>query len=162
MFGKLTDYTQNGQQITLHYEKQDVILHVLTSQIINVFVPYAHKDHRSKAIEGNKEQTTEYSLTDSGEGLTLKTADIICKIDKDGNLDFYDKEENLLCADYRGQRIPRFQLQESYIEFIKQEGHQLDADGLKNYKVQCIKKLDEGDCIYGLGDKTGVLNKRYY
>ena len=68
----------------------------------------------------------------------------------------------MLCADYRGNRIARFQLQDSFIEFIKQEGHDVDMAGSMDYPVQSVKVLDQDDCIYGLGDKTGVLNKRYY
>jgi len=43
MFGKLLDYSPEGQLITLRYEKQTAYLHVLTDKIINVFVPYASK-----------------------------------------------------------------------------------------------------------------------
>ena len=32
----------------------------------------------------------------------------------------------------------------------------------EDYKVQEVRCLEDADCIYGLGDKTGFLNKRYY
>ncbi len=167
MFGKLLSYEQTNQLITLHYEEKDVTLHVLTPEIINVFIPLYTKEHRSKAIEGKKEQPAPFRIKDGciengNEYVMLTTSALICKIYDDFMIDFYDKAGNLLCADYRGRRIPRFELQESFIEFIKQEGHDVDMTGSQNYAVQCIKQLDAGDCIYGLGDKTGVLNKRYY
>ena len=174
MFGKLLNYTQNGQIVALHYEEQTAYLHVLTDQIINVFVPCYTQDHRSKAIEGDKERDVSYTLeeirpdagscnTDSAyNSLVLTTPALCCRIYDDFKLDFYDKEDRLLCADYRGSRIPRFTLQESFIEFIRQEGHEVDLTGNTDYPVQCVKVLDAGDCIYGLGDKTGVLNKRHY
>lgn len=187
MFGKLLDYSQDGQIVTLRYEKQCAYLHVLTDEIINVFVPYATREHRSKAIEGNKEQKVAFTvekadkssaangrlttgvcltangcLTTDGCGVMLTTSALICCIFDDFKLDFYDRDGNLLCADYRGKRIPRFTLQESFIEFIKKEGHDVDLSGSTDYPVQCVKVLDQGDCIYGLGDKTGPLNKRSY
>lgn len=187
MFGKLLDYSQDGQIVTLRYEKQCAYLHVLTDEIINVFVPYATREHRSKAIEGNKEQKVAFTVEKAdkssaangrlttGGGLTangclttdgckvmLTTPALICCIFDDFKLDFYDRDGNLLCADYRGKRIPRFTLQESFIEFIKKEGHDVDLSGSTDYPVQCVKVLDQGDCIYGLGDKTGPLNKRSY
>ena len=173
MFGKLLDYTQEGQTITLHYKNRDVCLHVLTDRIINVFVPYYTKDHRSKAIEGNKEQRVTYTLEENKSGgpatdeslvckVMLTTPSLVCRIYDDFKLDFYDRDGSLLCADYRGNRVPRFTLQQSFIEFIKQEGHEVDQSGSTDYHVQCVKVLDEDDCIYGLGDKTGPLNKRFY
>ena len=170
MFGKLLDYTQEGQTITLHYEKQTAYLHVLTDRIINVFVPYYTKEHRSKAIEGNKEQEVSFTLQQilpqpdlSADGyIMLTTSFISCRIYDDFKLDFYDNDGNLLCADYRGSRIPRFTLSESLIELIRQEGHEVDLRTGADHPVQCVKVLNKADCIYGLGDKTGVLNKRHY
>lgn len=177
MFGKLLDCTQDGQVITLHYEKRTAYLHLLTDAIINVFVPYYTKDHRSKAIEGEKEQEVSFTLKKitheeshigadnchhAGGYFMLTTNALSCRIYDDFKLDFYDKDGSLLCADYRGSRIPRFTLSEYFIEFIKQEGHDVDLSGGVDYPVQCVKMLDKGDCIYGLGDKTGPLNKRYY
>lgn len=62
MYGKLAGYEKNGQLVTIHYEKQDMTLHVLTPEIINVFVPFYTKEHRSKAIEGNKELPTTFRI----------------------------------------------------------------------------------------------------
>ena len=173
MFGKLSNYTQKGQSITLHYENGDVCLHILTDRIINVFVPYYTKDHRSKAIEGDKEKCVSYTLEENicdGPAaddrcvckVMLTTPSLICRVYDDFKLDFYDRDGSMLCADYRGNRVPRFTLQQSFIEFIKQEGHEVDQSGSTDYRVQCVKVLDEDDCIYGLGDKTGPLNKRCY
>ena len=182
MFGKLLDYSLEGQIVTLHYEKRKAFLHVLTNSVINVFVPYYAKDHRSKAIEEDKEQCVSFTIEeikdDAAKNLLqraglpenacygcrvmLTTPALICCIYDNFKLNFYDKSGNLLCADYRGKRVPRFTLQESFIEFMKQEGHDVDLSGNMDYPVQCVKVLNEGDCIYGLGDKTGPLNKRSY
>ena len=162
MFGKLLNHACEGQTITLHYEKQTAYLHVLTDTIINVFVPLYTQDHRSKAIEGDKEQPVSFTLLEKQGYILLSTPALSCRIYDDFKLDFYDRDGSLLCADYRGRRIPRFTLQESLIELIRQEGHEVNLSGSIDHPVQCVKTLDEGDCIYGLGDKTGVLNKRYY
>ena len=162
MFGKLLDYSPEGQLITLRYEKQTAYLHVLTDKINNVFVPYASKEHRSKAIEGDKEQSVSFTLEKIVGGVMLTTSFLSCRISDDFKLDFYDKNGVLLCADYRGSRVPRFTIQESLIELMKQEGHDVHLTHCTDYPVQCVKTLDKNDCIYGLGDKTGSLNKRYY
>lgn len=68
----------------------------------------------------------------------------------------------LVCADYPG---PRKHTGENLsIEEQAQliaEGHAInnvEAD----WTVEVLKKLNPGDAIYGLGDKTGYLNKRHY
>lgn len=162
MFGHLLHYEQKDQTVILKYEKQTAQIQVLTDKVINVFVPFATPDHRSKAVEGNKQLPTSFTLRKEDDCLILSTDALVCKIYDDLKIDFYNKDGVLLCADYRGQRIPRFQLDESAIELIKQEGHDVDIAGSQDYPVQCVKKLDAHDSIYGLGDKTGVLNKRYY
>ena len=115
MFGKLLNHTTDGQTVTLHYEKQTAYLHVLTDTIINVFVPFHTKEHLSKAIEGGKEQPVSFTLQQDQESLVLSTPALSCRIHDDFKLDFHDKDGNLLCADYRGRRIPRFTLQESLV-----------------------------------------------
>ncbi|MCM1144294.1 MAG: glycoside hydrolase family 31 protein [Blautia sp.] len=162
MFGSLQSYEQKEQTILLHYETQTVRLQIVTDDIINVFIPHSTPDHRSKAVEGDKSRPASCHIEKTEECLILTTASLTCKVYDDFMLDFYDRDGNLLCADYRGKRIPRFELSEDFIEFIRQEGHEADTAGSKDYPVQCVKKLDAQDCIYGLGDKTGVLNKRYY
>lgn len=162
MFGKLLNHACEGQTITLHYEKQTAYLHVLTDTIINIFVPLYTQEHRSKAIEGEKEQPVSFTLREKQGYISLSTPALSCHIYDDFKLDFYDRDGSLLCADYRDRRIPRFILQESLVELIRQEGHEVNLSGSIDHPVQCVKTLDEGDCIYGLGDKTGVLNKRYY
>lgn len=162
MFGRLNHYEQNGQVILLQYEKQTVRLHVLTDRIIRVFVPLATPCPLSKAVEGEKEISTAYTLQEEQGHLVLSTDFLTCRIYDDFMIDFYEKDKTLLCADYRGRRTPRLELEESFLEFIRLEGHEANAAGNKDYPVQCVKQLDSSDCIYGLGDKTGVLNKRCY
>lgn len=164
MYGKLLNYEQNDQTILLQYENQQVVLSVITDQVINVFVPLKHTDHRSKAIEGDKTEATTYTLAfdEKSRELVLSTNSVLCKIYDDFKIDFYDANGNLLCADYRGNRVPRITLQKSFIEFMEQEGHVINSCGLSDYPVQSVKVLDADDCIYGLGDKTGMLNKRFY
>ncbi|MCM1174126.1 MAG: glycoside hydrolase family 31 protein [Blautia sp.] len=162
MFGALSGYEQKDRTVTLHYETQSVRIQVLTHKIIHVFVPLTSSGRRSKAIEGDKELPAAFTLDKAKDHLILSTDSLVCRIYDDFMLDFYGRDGNLLCADYRGQRTPRFELSESFIEFIRQEGHDAGGAGNRDYPVQCVKRLDAGDCIYGLGDKTGVLNKRFY
>lgn len=79
MFGALLNYEQEGQTITLHYEKQIARIQVLTHKVINIFVPLTTSEHRSKAIEGSKELPTAFTLDKADDHLTLATDSLVCK-----------------------------------------------------------------------------------
>ncbi|MBQ8834861.1 MAG: DUF5110 domain-containing protein [Oscillospiraceae bacterium] len=73
-------------------------------------------------------------------------------------------EGKLLCADYPGVRQPKIPISQEELEQLMAEGHvpagHLDAASV--WKVEVCKQLPEDAVIYGLGDKTGFLNKRHY
>lgn len=67
----------------------------------------------------------------------------------------------LLCADYAGQRVKQVELTTEEQELLIAEGHSINnAEG--DWSVEVLKALNPDDAIYGLGDKTGYLNKRHY
>ena len=67
----------------------------------------------------------------------------------------------LLCADYAGSRVKQVELTTEEQELLIAEGHSINnAEG--DWAVEVLKVLNPGDAIYGLGDKTGYLNKRHY
>ena len=70
----------------------------------------------------------------------------------------------LLCADYPGKRRPRTSLSPEEAAQLSSEGH-MPSEALGEsgaWKVEVVKALDPDAVIYGLGDKTGFLNKRHY
>ncbi len=70
----------------------------------------------------------------------------------------------LLLADYPAPRTPRASLGEAEMEQLIAEGHLPAAmmPEAKVWAVQVVKTLAPEAVIYGLGDKTGFLNKRHY
>ncbi len=70
----------------------------------------------------------------------------------------------LLCRDYPGSRRPRTSLPPEEVAQLVSEGH-LPAEftpNAENWPVEVVKELPPEAVIYGLGDKTGFLNKRHY
>ncbi len=66
-----------------------------------------------------------------------------------------------LCKDYDGQRKPDAPMLSEAIEQLLAEGHIVNTFE-KFGKVEVVKELVPDAVIYGLGDKTGFLNKRHY
>ena len=72
---------------------------------------------------------------------------------------YYDGK--LICADYAGERVRQVELTSEEQELLIAEGHSIDnSEG--DWAITVMKALNPGDAIYGLGDKTGYLNKRHY
>ena len=70
----------------------------------------------------------------------------------------------LLCLDYPGPRRPRTSLSPEEVEQLRSEGH-LPPQFMPNadvWPVEVVKSLAPDAVVYGLGDKTGFLNKRHY
>ena len=75
---------------------------------------------------------------------------------------YYDG--GLLCLDYPGPRRPRTSLSPEEVEQLRSEGH-LPPQCMPNadvWPVEVVKSLAPDAVVYGLGDKTGFLNKRHY
>lgn len=71
----------------------------------------------------------------------------------------------LLCQDYMGQLNRPQAVTKEDAEILKGEGHLSDEDVRRmtaQWKVEVVKHLKPDAVVYGLGDKTGFLNKRHY
>lgn len=176
MFGKLKGYHRDGNKVFFTFEKNRAktcpSVEIIADNIVNVFADYDGGGHRSRAIEGelgerlNKginasEETLLTSVTQDKSGVTMKSKELTIVVGDDFTVDFYDRLGVPLSLAYRGDRKKREQLSNSAKELLQKEGHEA-KDEMADYPVQEMRMLEKHDCIYGLGDKTGVLNKRDY
>lgn len=161
MLGKRLDYQVEENKIHFFFEKEEAFLEVITESIMNVFVPYETKGHRSKAIEGEKAVRTDFEVKDCGSYVSVATKQLEARVYDGFYVDFY-RDGKSICEDYRNGRILRPLLSEKSLEVLKAEGHDVSAGVSGSYPVQTVKKMDGDEKFYGLGDKTGFLNKRDY
>lgn len=158
----LPNYDQDGQTITLSFLDQKLQLTIITQEIIRVFEFRGDKSS-SYAIEGEKQQPTDFTFNTVNNQYILKTAALTLKIDTAGHLDAYDAHDNPLVLDYRGDRhLLDKGIDKVHQKLVEAEGHNVtDATATSNtayYEV--VKTLNADEQFYGLGDKTGYLNKR--
>ncbi len=176
MFGKLKEYCVEGAKVYFTYEgsHEDVgrpCVEVISESIFNVFVDYTGTGHCTRAIEGELGERLNAgaggdsrkleSVSHDKAGVIIKTKEMTAIVSDGFQVDFYDAEGNLLSAAYRGKRRSGIQVSEASLALLAQEGHEV-SDVADDHKIQEMRCLDAGDCIYGLGDKTGFLNKRHY
>ena len=89
MLGKRLDYQVEENKIHFFFEKEEAFLEVITESIMNVFVPYETKGHRSKAIEGEKAVRTDFEVKDCGSYVSVATKQLEARV-YDGNFKKYD------------------------------------------------------------------------
>lgn len=162
MLGKRVSHRVDGNKIEITFEHGTAVLSVLREDILNVFVPRETKEHRSKAIEGEKCVPVEFTVTEEAEALVIKTPALWAKVYDGFFVDFYKKDGTLLCADSRQGRSFGSQLSEKFISFLEAEGHDVPDASDFHYPVEIVKQMDGDEKFYGLGDKSGFLNKRDY
>ena len=161
-FGKKLSYEQTDNRLRIHFENQDVILDFIRDDIVRVLVPFWMEDYRSQAIEGDKSVPVDYSVEEFQNVVIIRTDRLTIKIEDEFYMEVYDEKNHLLMADYRGDRMEKEAMDQQMIDLLAAEGHDVSKINQNSYAVQTVKALDPEDCFYGLGDKSGFLNKRHY
>lgn len=157
---KAYSYDEKEQLLRIEYADRELEITVISDTVFHVFVPCGETRRHSLAVEGEKRQKTQARVQRSGEEIRLSTQVLQAVIGSGGELAFYDGAGCLLTSAYKGETAKKESLSEKEKEFIGREGHEA---GTEAKDAVCLRMtLDKEDCIYGLGDKTGVLNKREY
>ena len=82
-FGKYMGATQEGNVITVSFEKQEVKVYVITDKIFRIFVPTWKKDYQSVAIEQDKTKECRFNLVKLEHGIRLTTGDVTLELKDD-------------------------------------------------------------------------------
>lgn len=160
---KLEDYKINQNQISIRFTYSTLELTILTPEIIRIFQNRGQSSD-SYAIEGEKRIKTDFIVEKHDEYFELKTEKLIVKIYNNEKIDIYDAQMHPLVIDYRGSRMPLDrQIDDTQQKLAEAEGHQVAKNGAQDSRYyEVVKELAEDEQFYGLGDKTGFLNKRHY
>ncbi|HVO73194.1 MAG TPA: TIM-barrel domain-containing protein, partial [Ignavibacteriaceae bacterium] len=137
--GNIVSYTKSENHIEFKLTNGIFNLYVIDNNIIRF--RFSNQDSFSRApsyavvYNGS---IKEYSFQESGNSFILTTKELTVEIAKSPcRVSIYDKEMNLINQDE------------------KSFGVSFDND-----EVRCFKTLFPGEAFYGLGEKTGSLNKR--
>lgn len=160
-FGQLTGYKVDGQAVTLNFEGQRAEIRVLTPCIVNVFCSMDHVRRRSKAIEGDKTVPTPVQVGRGEDGLWIHTGEVSVRVSDGFYVDFYDRDGTEVCVDYRGERKPLQRVSPEVLKLLEEEGHSASSRK-QEHAFEVLKKIETSQHFYGLGDKTGFLDKRHY
>jgi alpha-glucosidase len=159
MFGKILEVKQEKNKVIFLFEQGTGIIEIINHWVVNVFSPLKTDEYKSKAIESLKVEECKINVETTVTHIQITTNKLKINVYENFIVDFYDEMGNILCEDYRGERKPF--VRRGNGGKLEEEGHKV-LENIKENKVQVIKKLMGDEKFYGLGDKTGHLNKRAY
>lgn len=159
MFGKIINYKIKGNKILFDFEKNKGRIEIINPYIVNVFSPFKYDNHFSKAIEDLKTEPCEFEVQKKDSYVEITTEYLNVRVYDDFKVDFFDKDGTALCEDFKEERKPF--IRRGVTNMALEEGHKLEFDE-KSHKIEVVKKMSGDEKFYGLGDKTGHLNKRGY
>ena len=159
MLGKIVNYIIEKNVVKINFENGSSYVKIINDEIINFFIPNVSEERNSKAIDKLNYKETKFSVRFIGQLLTISTKSLVVKIYAGFNIDIYDKDGNALCEDYRLERDPFIRRKGDY-ELAESEGHDLSKKNKDT--IYIAKKMEDDMHFYGLGEKTGHLDKKYY
>lgn len=178
--GKLLGYDREGSVIRLHYEGAEASVDILREDLIKLFVAYESGEDESYAVEEDFHQDVDITLR-KGSGararLTLKTGRLSLVIGDDFTNAIYDTKGNLLAASGDKELVKPARMTSETEEklggifgavsdnktVMEEEGHENPLEKIKQVPAFIVtRQMHEDEHFYGLGDKTGFLDKRGY
>ena len=159
MLGKLLNHSINNNKVVLSYENKECIVTIVNENVINFFVPLFREERNSKAVEKELDSNVEFTVESKENVLIITTKNLEIKIYDEFKVDIYNSNGEILCRDYRGERKP-FRRLGANINLAEEEGHKLE--GHQEFNVYVSKVMEENTYFYGLGERTGALNKKSY
>ncbi|HAX74144.1 MAG TPA: alpha-glucosidase, partial [Firmicutes bacterium] len=160
MVGKLKSYVQVENKIQFEFEHFTTWIEVINENVFNVFAPIKYDERVSKAIEDLKVKSCQISVMEVDGHVEIKTQTLCAKVYDEFKVDFYDvKTSALICEDYRKERAPFKRSGNDGI--AAEEGLGIETH-TERHAIEVIKTMLGDESFYGLGDKTGHLNKRGY
>jgi alpha-glucosidase len=141
IFSELVDYQKEGNVLFLRLTEGSIALEFLTSDILRVVMAKGDNQVDFSSTPAVVDHTLNYnnfSILDRTELLEVKTESLKILINKKKfSLSFYDLEDKLIHQDHNDHAL-----------------------GWSGDQVRAWKKLEEQERFYGLGEKTGYLDKR--
>ncbi|MGL4952218.1 MAG: TIM-barrel domain-containing protein, partial [Culicoidibacterales bacterium] len=158
-YGELVGFEQHGCLVVVRFEHEVLHLECLTPEVIQVSAGERDLRIDSFAVLPQPQGVHEVVVNVTTDFLQVTTTALNVHVFPQGYVDFYDQSGMLLCADLRGERNGF--VRNGINDLAESEGHKLERN-TPPHAIEVIKVMQGDELFYGLGDKTGFLNKRGY
>ncbi len=156
----LLKYMIQEQKVLLEYGNVKGYLEIITDEIARVYIETGSEIIQTGALCDDVFPSGSFEVKEQDGVICISTPKMIIKVRDELKIDFYDTDGNIVCKDFDGKRTQKNRLSELDKALLEQEGHSASEEEEYHYTV--IKDLQNIKAFYGLGDKTGYLNKKGY
>lgn len=148
-------------KVKIKYKQGTAQIEFITEDVIHIVADIQKEPNFSLLEIAPVQKKVEIEVIEEEGEVTLKTKHLRLKIDEYFKVTIYDCNGNIVCRDYKGTRQQTKGLDHASKSLLKKEGQE-EGRSKEAYKIEVIKCMEQDEAFYGLGDKTGFLNKRGY
>ena len=149
----MINYEINDKKvIKLSTNKENLYLKFLDEETFRIY----SNEHHSYTVLKNKTPYLNYEIIKNENNLVFKTKKLMIEVGEELTLKIFYLDKLM----YDGKIEFNFSFTKEDTSIKEKEGHKSSEND--NYKFLIKAKLNNEDNFYGLGDKTGFLNKKYY
>lgn len=155
--GRIIGYKSVDNTIFIEFDKGKRNIEIIDGGIIRVYEPYADSDF-SFAISEKPIGNTSFKINKTHNGIKILTSYLTIRVTDEGEINFYDLTDVEICREYKGNKESKVK---EDLSILALEGHDANIQD-NNHNISIYKYINHDDVFYGLGDKTGFLNKKSY
>lgn len=160
MFGKLIGYKEISAGAELTFEEGAGWVIFENDSIAHIYSCILEKERASSAVAGIIPAQIEINIKKGRDYIALKTARLLVRVYDDFFVDFLTPDGRMISEQTRRREKGDTVTAEQRL-LLEREGHE-SAAASKEHRIEVARKLYPKECIYGLGDKAGFLDKRGY
>ena len=159
MFGRLLSFEPDATGVTVKFEHKEGRISFITDRIVRVYSSMEEKHRPSRAVV-QEPKKVDFQARQQKEFITIKTKKLLVRVRDEFQVDFMTPDGRMISEQsVRSENTQTITKEQA--ELLAKEGHSLPKEK-EAHKFEVVRMLHPKEHIYGLGDKTGFLDKRGY
>lgn len=159
MFGRLLSFEPDATGVTVKFEHKEGRISFITDRIVRVYSSMEEKHRPSRAVV-QEPKKVDFQARQQKEFITIKTKKLLVRVRDEFQIDFLTPDGRMI-SEQTVRTTKKQEITAQQAELLAKEGHELPKKQ-SDHTFEVVRMLHTKEHIYGLGDKTGFLDKRGY
>ena len=159
MFGRLLSFEPDATGVTVKIEHKEGRSSFITDRIVRVYSSMEEKHRPSRAVV-QEPKKVDFQARQQKEFITIKTKKLLVRVRDEFQVDFLTPDGRMI-SEQTVRTTKKQEITAQQAELLAKEGHELPKKQ-SDHTFEVVRMLHTKEHIYGLGDKTGFLDKRGY
>ena len=159
MFGRLLSFEPDATGVTVKFEYKEGRISFITDRIVRVYSSMEEKHRPSRAVV-QEPKKVDFQARQQKEFITIKTKKLLVRVRDEFQVDFLTPDGRMI-SEQTARTTKKQEITAQQAELLAKEGHELPKKQ-SDHTFEVVRMLHPKEHIYGLGDKTGFLDKRGY